>query len=186
MRQNSGGSGQTRQGPPQRSPGRREANRQESHLAERVETFWRECFFRSDLEDVVAHASVGQGHRLSLVADKQLLSRMRLPAARLVASLPRYRHTPHGDMTKQMRQLIKVFSQPAWAYCFSHSRRRPERPRPYRRFSRTLSLPRRQEAYATLRRGILRGDCARRGYGSPSRFTLRADLTCDSSSGMTS
>ncbi len=96
----------------------------------------------------------------------------------------------HTDMSQQMRQLIKVFCSPQGRIVSAILAAGQSDPELITAFRERFLKPRRREAYATLRRGILRGEL-RRGvdldllldslYGAIyMRFLIRHDrLTGD-------
>ena len=115
-------------------------------------------FSELTIEDIAAHANVGKAtvyrwwpNKGALIADAF--------ASSTIATL---RFPDHGsvcsDMSQQMRQLIKVFRSPRGRIVSAILAGGQSDPELIAAFRERFLRPRRQEAYATLRRGIVRGE----------------------------
>jgi AcrR family transcriptional regulator len=110
------------------------------------------------IEEVAARAAVGKAtvyrwwpHKGALVADafaSSTTSKLRFPDTGSLAQ----------DMSRQMRQLVKVFSSPRGRIVSAILAAGQSDPEVIAAFRERFLKPRREEAYATLRRGMLRGE----------------------------
>jgi AcrR family transcriptional regulator len=110
------------------------------------------------IEAVAAHASVGKATVYRWWPNKAVLI-----ADAFASSTTRKLHFPdtgfvRADMSQQMRQLIKVFRSPRGRIVSAILGGGQSDPDLIAAFRERFLWPRRREAYATLRRGILRGE----------------------------
>ncbi len=110
------------------------------------------------IEDVAERAAVGKAtvyrwwpNKGALIADAFASSttrRLRFPDTGSLRT----------DMSRQMRQLVKVFSSPRGRIVAAILAAGQSDPELIAAFRERFLMPRRQEAYATLRRGVQRGE----------------------------
>lgn len=110
------------------------------------------------IEEVAARAAVGKAtvyrwwpNKAALIADafaSSTVDRLHFPDTGSV----------DADMSQQMRQLIKVFSSPRGRIVAAILAAGQSDKSLIAAFRERFLIPRRREAYATLRRGILRGE----------------------------
>lgn len=160
MRQNShpeysaNGNGSTR-----RPPGRpRSEQARRAILRSTLQILAESGFSDLKIEDVAERAGVGKAtvyrwwpHKGALVADafaSSVTPNLRFPDTGSV----------YTDMSRQMRQLIKVFSGPRGRIVSAILAAGQSDKESIRAFRERFLLPRRQEAYITLRRAIRRGE----------------------------
>jgi AcrR family transcriptional regulator len=110
------------------------------------------------IEAVAAHASVGKATVYRWWPNKAVLI-----ADAFASSTTRKLHFPdtgfvRADMSQQMRQLIKVFRSPRGRIVSAILGGGQSDPDLIAAFRERFLWPRRREAYATLKRGILRGE----------------------------
>jgi AcrR family transcriptional regulator len=110
------------------------------------------------IEAVAAHAGVGKATVYRWWPNKAVLI-----ADAFASSTTRKLHFPdtglvRADMSQQMRQLIKVFRSPRGRIVSAILGGGQSDPDLIAAFRERFLWPRRREAYATLRRGILRGE----------------------------
>ena len=110
------------------------------------------------IEAVAAHASVGKATVYRWWPNKAVLI-----ADAFASSTTRKLHFPdtgfvRADMSQQMRQLVKVFRSPRGRIVSAILGGGQSDPDLIAAFRERFLWPRRREAYATLRRGILRGE----------------------------
>jgi AcrR family transcriptional regulator len=144
---------------PKRSPGRpRSEQARVAILHSTLELLGENGFFELTIEDVAAHADVGKAtvyrwwpNKAALIADA------------FASSATRKLHFPdtgsvRTDMSQQMRQLVKIFRSRRGRIVSAILGGGQSDRDLIAAFRERFLRPRRQEAYATLRRGILRGE----------------------------
>ncbi len=159
MRQKSPADGKRGGGRSKRLPGRpRSEQARVSILRSALKLLGENGFPDLTIEDVAAHASVGKAtvyrwwpNKAALIADA------------FASSATRKLHFPdtgsvHTDMSQQMRQVIKVFRSRRGRILAAILAAGQSDRALIAAFRERFMKPRRQEAYATLRRGIQRGD----------------------------
>jgi AcrR family transcriptional regulator len=167
MRQKSPAHGNRGRGNRKRSPGRpRSEPARLAILRTTLKLLGESGFSDLTIEDVAAHASVGKAtvyrwwpNKAALIADA------------FASSTTRKLHFPdtgslRTDMSQQMRQLVKIFRSRRGRIVSAILGGGQSDRDLIAAFRERFLKPRRQEAYATLRRGILRGE-------------LRADVDMD-------
>ncbi len=159
MRQKSAAQGNRGQGRPKRSPGRpRSEPARLAILRSTLKLLGKKGFSELTIEAVAAHAGVGKAtvyrwwpNKAALIADA------------FASSTTRKLHFPDTgsvltDMSQQMRQLIKVFRSRRGRIVAAILGGGQSDQDLIAAFRERFLWPRRREAYATLRRGILRGE----------------------------
>jgi len=159
MRQKPPAHAQRSGGRQRRSPGRpRSEQAHLSILRSTLELLGKNGFSELNIEAVAAHAGVGKAtvyrwwpNKAALIADA------------FASSTTRKLHFPDTgsvctDMSQQMRQLIKVFRGRRGRIVSAILGGGQSDPDLIAAFRERFLWPRRQEAYATLRRGIARGE----------------------------
>jgi len=159
MRQKSPAQGKGGAGRPKRSPGRpRSEQARVAILRSTLKLLGANGFSDLGIEEIAAHARVGKAtvyrwwpNKAALIADA------------FVSSTTRKLHFPdtgsvRTDMSQQMRQLIKIFSSRRGRIVSAILGGGQSDRDLIAAFRERFLWPRRQEAYATLRRGILRGE----------------------------
>jgi AcrR family transcriptional regulator len=142
-----------------RPPGRpRSEQARLSILRSTLELLAETGFSGLTIEEVAARAGVGKAtvyrwwpHKGALIADafaSSTTSKLRFPDTGSLAK----------DMSRQMRQLVKVFSSPRGRIVSAILAAGQSDRQVIAAFRERFLKPRRQEAYATLRRGMLRGE----------------------------
>lgn len=167
MRQKSPAHGNRGRSSRKRSPGRpRSEPARLAILRTTLKLLGESGFSDLTIEDVAAHASVGKAtvyrwwpNKAALIADA------------FASSTTRKLHFPdtgslRTDMSQQMRQLVKIFRSRRGRIVSAILGGGQSDRDLIAAFRERFLKPRRQEAYATLRRGILRGE-------------LRADVDMD-------
>ncbi|MFZ0731138.1 MAG: TetR/AcrR family transcriptional regulator [Candidatus Sulfotelmatobacter sp.] len=145
-----------------RPPGRpRSEEARVAILRNTLEILGQNGFADFTIESVAARAGVGKAtvyrwwpNKGALIADafaNSTVMRLRFPDT---GSLQR-------DMSRQMRQLVKVFSSPRGRIVSAILGAGQSDPELIAAFRERFLIPRRQEAFTTLRRGILRGELRR-------------------------
>src|ERR1022692_1672628 len=142
-----------------RSPGRpRSEQARLAILRSTLQLLGENGFSDLTIEDVAAHASVGKAtvyrwwpNKAALIADA------------FASSTTRRLHFPdtgavQTDMSQQMRQVIKIFRSPRGRIVSAILGGGQSDRDLIAAFRERFLWPRRQEAYATIRRGILRGE----------------------------
>jgi AcrR family transcriptional regulator len=113
------------------------------------------------IEAVAAHAGVGKATVYRWWPDKAAL----ITDAFSSSATPKLRFPDTGsvrtDMSQQMRQVIKIFSSPRGRILSAILAAGQSDRKLIAAFRERFMRPRRQEAYATLRRGIRRGELRR-------------------------
>jgi AcrR family transcriptional regulator len=143
---------------PKRSPGRpRSEAARLSILHSTLKLLAREGFSALTIEAVSAHAGVGKATVYRWWPDKAALI-----ADAFASSTTRHLHFPdtgsvRQDMSRQMRQLVKIFRSPRGRLVSAMLGAGQSDGKLIAAFRERFLKPRRQEAYATLRRGIQRG-----------------------------
>src|SRR5258706_8251575 len=159
MRQKSPAQGKRGKGRPKRSPGRPRSEQARLAILHNTLNLLRTNGF-SDLtiEDVAEHASVGKAtvyrwwpNKAALIADA------------FASSTTQKLHFPdtgsvYSDMSQQMRQLVKIFRSRRGRIVSAILGGGQSDRDLIAAFRERFLLPRRLEAYATLRRGIRRGE----------------------------
>src|SRR6202142_2544158 len=159
MRQRSLATGKRGRGSRKRSPGRpRSEPARVAILRSTLKLLGENGFSDLTIEDVAAHASVGKAtvyrwwpNKAALIADA------------FASSTTRKLHFPdtgsvRTDMSQQMRQLVKIFRSRRGRIVSAILGGGQSDRDLIVAFRERFLKPRRQEAYATLRRGILRGE----------------------------
>ncbi len=142
-----------------RLPGRpRSEQARQSILRSTLKLLAEKGFSELTIEAVAAHASVGKATVYRWWPDKAALI-----ADAFAGSTTRKLHFPdtgsvRTDMSQQMRQLIKVFRGKRGRIVSAMLGAGQNDSKLIAAFRERFLKPRRQEAYATLRRGILRGE----------------------------
>jgi AcrR family transcriptional regulator len=142
-----------------RSPGRpRSEHARLAILRSTLKLLGENGFSDLTIEAVAAHASVGKATVYRWWPDKAVLI-----ADAFASSTTGKLHFPdtgfvRTDMSQQMRQLIKVFRSPRGRIVSAILGGGQSDPDLIAAFRERFLWPRRREAYATLRRGILRGE----------------------------
>jgi AcrR family transcriptional regulator len=142
-----------------RAPGRpRSESARLSILRSTLKLLGQKGFPELTIEAVAAHAGVGKATVYRWWPDKAALI-----ADAFANSATRNLHFPDTgsvstDMSQQMRQLIKVFSSRRGRIVSAMLGAGQSDSSLIAAFRERFLMPRRQEAYATLRRGILRGE----------------------------
>ena len=152
-------SGRARQGRSKRPPGRpRSEQARLSILGSALKLLGKNGFSNFTIEEVAAQAGVGKAtvyrwwpNKAALIADA------------FAGSTTRKLHFPDTgslctDMSQQMRQLIKVFRSPRGRIVAAMLGGGQSDGDLIKAFRDRFLWPRRHEAYATLRRGISRGE----------------------------
>jgi AcrR family transcriptional regulator len=159
MRQKSAAQGNRGQGRAKRAPGRpRSEPARLAILRSTLKLLGKKGFSELTIEAVAAHAGVGKAtvyrwwpNKAALIADA------------FASSTTRKLHFPDTgsvltDMSQQMRQLIKVFRSRRGRIVAAILGGGQSDQDLIAAFRERFLWPRRREAYATLRRGILRGE----------------------------
>jgi AcrR family transcriptional regulator len=162
MRQKSAKAGLRGKGPARRSPGRpRSEQARLAILSSALKLLGKNGFSDLTIEDVAAHAGVGKAtvyrwwpNKAALIADA------------FASSTTRKLHFPDTgsvctDMSQQMRQLIKIFSSRRGRIVSAILGGGQSDRDLIKAFRDRFLWPRRREAYATLQRGIERGELRR-------------------------
>src|ERR1700691_3413261 len=155
-----------------RSPGRpRSEHARVAILHSALHLLGKNGFADLTIEDVAAHASVGKA-----TVYRWWPSKAALIADAFASSTTRNLHFPdtgslRTDMSQQMRQLIKVFRSPRGRIVSAILAAGQSDRNVIAAFRERFMMPRRQEAYETLRRGIQRGEL---------RKNISMDLLLDS------
>jgi AcrR family transcriptional regulator len=142
-----------------RPPGRpRSEEARQSILQSTLKLLAEKGFSELTIEAVAARANVGKATVYRWWPDKGALI-----ADAFASSTTRKLHFPdtgsvRSDMNQQMRQLIKVFRSRRGRIVSAMLGAGQSDPNLIAAFRERFMKPRRQEAYATLRRGILRGE----------------------------
>jgi AcrR family transcriptional regulator len=150
---------QTRRGRSPRSPGRpRSEQARLSILASTLKLLEKKGFSELNIEAVAADAGVGKTTVYRWWPDKAALI-----ADAFASSTKQKLHFPDTgsvctDMSQQMRQLVKIFRSRRGRIVAAILGGGQSDPKLIRAFRGRFLWPRRREAYATLRRGILRGE----------------------------
>jgi AcrR family transcriptional regulator len=145
-----------------RPPGRpRSEQARLSILRSTLELLAQTGYSTFSIEEVAARAGVGKAtvyrwwpHKGALIADafaSSTTSKLRFPDTGSLLT----------DMSRQMRQLVKVFSSPRGRIVSAILAAGQSDDDVIAAFIERFLKPRRREAYATLRRGILRGELRR-------------------------
>ncbi len=143
---------------PKRAPGRpRSEAARLSILRSTLKLLSKEGFSELTIEAVAAHAGVGKATVYRWWPDKAALI-----ADAFASSTTRHLHFPdtgsvRKDMSRQMRQLVKIFRSPRGRIVSAMLGAGQSDGSLIAAFRERFLKPRRQEAYATLRRGIKRG-----------------------------
>ncbi len=156
------GYSENRNGNGKRPPGRpRSEHARLSILRSTLDVLSKTGFSGLTIEEVSARAGVGKAtvyrwwpHKGALIADafaSSTISNLRFPDTGSLAT----------DMSRQMRQLVKVLSSPRGRIVSAILAAGQSDQEVIAAFRERFLKPRRQEAYATLRRGILRGELRR-------------------------
>jgi|SRR5579864_256265 len=159
MRQKSSVAGQGENGGGKRPPGRpRSEQARQAILRSTLKILEENGFSHFTIEDVAERASVGKTtvyrwwpDKGALIADafaSNTTSRLRFPDTGNV----------YTDMSRQMRQLVKVFRSPRGRIVSAILAAGQSDGDLIAAFRDRFLWPRRREAYATLRRGIQRGE----------------------------
>src|SRR5579863_9512613 len=172
MRQKSPAGGKRGRGGRRRSPGRpRSEQARLSILDSTLNLLGKNGFSDLTIEAVAAHANVGKAtvyrwwpNKAALIADAFASSTTRKLHFQDTGSI-------FTDMSQQMRQLVKVFRSPRGRIVSAILGGGQSDKDLISAFRKRFLKPRRQEAYATLRRGILRGEL---------RHDIDMDLLLDS------
>ena len=141
-----------------RAPGRpRSEAARVSILRSTLRLLAKKGFSEFTIEAVAAHAGVGKATVYRWWPDKAALI-----ADAFASSTTRHLHFPdtgsvYKDMSRQMRQLVKVFRSPRGRIVSAMLGAGQSDSSLIAAFRERFLKPRRQEAYATLRRGISRG-----------------------------
>jgi AcrR family transcriptional regulator len=154
--------GYAQNGNDKRPPGRpRSEQARQAILRSTLKILGENGFSEFTIEDVAARASVGKAtvyrwwpHKGALIADafaSNTTRNLRFPDTGSV----------YTDMSRQMRQLIKVFRSPRGRIVSAILAAGQSDKDLIGAFRERFLWPRRREAYATLRRGILRGELRR-------------------------
>jgi AcrR family transcriptional regulator len=172
MRHKSRGGGNGGGGVPKRAPGRpRSEQARLAILRSTLKLLGESGFPDLTIEALAAHAGVGKAtvyrwwpNKAALIADA------------FASSTTRKLHFPdtgsvHTDLSQQMRQLVKVFRSPRGRIVSAILGAGQSDRALIAAFRERFLWPRRQEAYATLRRGIQRGEL---------RKNIDMDLVLDS------
>jgi AcrR family transcriptional regulator len=159
MRQKSSAYGKLGRGRRTRSPGRpRSEQARVAILRSTLKLLGENGFSDLTIEDVSAHANVGKAtvyrwwpNKAALIADA------------FASSATRKLHFPdtgsvRTDMSQQMRQLIKIFRSPRGRIVSAILGAGQSDRELIAAFRERFLWPRRREAYATLQRGIQRGE----------------------------
>jgi AcrR family transcriptional regulator len=159
MRQKSLAEGKRGRGSRKRAPGRpRSEQARVAILRSTLKLLGENGFSDLTMEAVAAHARVGKAtvyrwwpNKAALIADA------------FASSTTRKLHFPdtgslRTDMSQQMRQLVKVFRSPRGRIVSAILGAGQSDRALVAAFRERFLWPRRREAYATLRRGILRGE----------------------------
>jgi AcrR family transcriptional regulator len=159
MRQKSSAYGKPGKGRRKRSPGRpRSEQARVAILRSTLKLLGENGFSDLTIEDVSAHANVGKAtvyrwwpNKAALIADA------------FASSATRKLHFPdtgsvRTDMSQQMRQLIKIFRSPRGRIVSAILGAGQSDRELIAAFRERFLWPRRREAYATLQRGIQRGE----------------------------
>jgi AcrR family transcriptional regulator len=162
MRQKSPAQGKRGQGRPKRSPGRpRSEQARLAILRSALKLLGENGFSDLTIEAVAEHAGVGKAtvyrwwpNKAALIADA------------FASSTTRKLHFPdtgsvRTDMSQQMRQVIKVFRSRRGRILAAILAAGQSDRGVITAFRERFMMPRRREAYATLRRGIARGELRR-------------------------
>jgi len=159
MRQKPAARGKRSESSRKRSPGRpRSEHARLAILRSTLKLLGENGFSDLTIEAVAAHASVGKATVYRWWPNKAVLI-----ADAFASSTTRKLHFPdtgfvRTDMSQQMRQLIKVFRSPRGRIVSAILGGGQSDRELIGAFRERFLWPRRREAYATLRRGILRGE----------------------------
>src|SRR5271155_1411183 len=159
MRQKVSARGQRSGGSRKRSPGRpRSEHARLAILRSTLKLLGKNGFSELNIEAVAAHAGVGKATVYRWWPNKAVLI-----ADAFASSTTRKLHFPDTgsvctDMSQQMRQLIKVFRSRRGRIVSAILAGGQSDRELIAAFRERFLWPRRREAYATLRRGILRGE----------------------------
>ena len=159
MRQNLSANGRNHGGRKARSPGRpRSEQARHAILRSTLKLLGENGFPDLTIEAVAAHASVGKAtvyrwwpNKAALITDAFASSTTRKLDFPDTGSVRR-------DMSQQMRQVIKIFRSPRGRILAAILAAGQSDRGLIAAFRERFMKPRRQEAYATLRRGITRGE----------------------------
>ncbi|MGA2415448.1 MAG: TetR/AcrR family transcriptional regulator [Candidatus Sulfotelmatobacter sp.] len=159
MRQKSPAQSNGRPGGKKRAPGRpRSEQARSAILRSTLQLLGKNGFSDLTIEDVSAHAGVGKTtvyrwwpNKAALIADA------------FASSTTRKLHFPdtgslRTDMSQQMRQLVKIFRSRRGRIVSAILAAGQSDRQVIAAFRERFLKPRRREAYATLRRGIVRGE----------------------------
>jgi AcrR family transcriptional regulator len=159
MRQKSSAQGKSTGGRAKRSPGRpRSEQARVAILRSALKLLGENGFSDLTIESVAAHASVGKA-----TVYRWWPSKAALIADAFASSTTRRLHFPdtgsvRTDMSQQMRQVIKVFRSRRGRILAAILAAGQSDTGVITAFRERFMMPRRREAYATLRRGIARGE----------------------------
>jgi AcrR family transcriptional regulator len=164
MRQNSPGTrvGDAANGDGKRAPGRpRSEHARQAILRSTLKLLRENGFSNFTIEAVADRAAVGKATVYRWWPNKGALI-----ADAFAGSVTPNLHFPDTgsidkDMSQQMRQLVKVFSGPQGRIVSAILGAGQSDPELIEAFRERFLMPRRREAYATLRRAILRGELRR-------------------------
>ncbi len=142
-----------------RPPGRpRSESARLAILRSTLQLLGKNGFSELTIEDIAAHADVGKATVYRWWPNKGAL----IADAFASSTMAKLRFPDHGsvrtDMSQQMRQLVKVFRSPRGRIVAAILAGGQSDPELIAAFRERFLRPRRQEAYATLRRGIIRGE----------------------------
>jgi len=151
-----------RDGMGKRPPGRpRSEQARQAILRSTLKLLSAKGFSALTIEDVAAHARVGKAtvyrwwpHKAALIADafaSDTTQKLHFPDTGSLQT----------DMSRQMRQVIKIFRSPRGRIVSAILAGGQSDRSLIAAFRERFLWPRRREAYATLRRGILRGELRR-------------------------
>lgn len=163
MRQNSSVSGHARNGNGgKRPPGRpRSEHARLAILRSTLKLLQENGFSEFTIEEVADRAAVGKATVYRWWPNKGAL----IADAFANSATPNLHFPDTGsiekDMSQQMRQLIKVFSGPQGRIVSAILGAGQSDPELIEAFRERFLMPRRREAYATLRRGMVRGELRR-------------------------
>jgi AcrR family transcriptional regulator len=159
MRQKSPADGDREKPDGKRPPGRpRSEQARQAILRSTLSILGKSGFSNFTIEEVADRASVGKATVYRWWPNKGALI-----ADAFASSITRRLHFPdtgslETDMSRQMRQLVKVFSSPRGRIVSAILAAGQTDRELIAAFRERFLKPRRQEAYATLRRGVLRGE----------------------------
>jgi AcrR family transcriptional regulator len=159
MRHKPGANGYSKTLSEKRPPGRPRSERaRQAILRNTLDILGENGFSNLTIEGVAERAGVGKAtvyrwwpNKGALIADAFATSTTRKLRFPDTGSL-------ETDMSRQMRQLVKVFASPRGRIVAAILAAGQTDPELIAAFRERFLMPRRQEAYATLRRGVLRGE----------------------------